>query len=256
MAWYPSETDMNENIVQGVDIGAMNDGIAGNGVISGMAVTPSGSPDTNVSVAVGGYIANGTCMAYAGGVVACGNADATNPRWDIIQANSSGVVAVKNGTAATPAVCPAPDANNIRIANIYRAANDNAIGAADIYNSRIIIGKFATLQSGTDTTASNGTKTVTFSTAYPSSGTVTVFCQSNTSNGFVSISAKSNTAFTVYAGLHQISVSLPAYPVHPMYSNESNTNTPGWYTVTTPVTLGTISVSAIAFSWIAIWSPS
>jgi hypothetical protein len=199
MAWYPSETDMDENIMQGVDVGAINDGIAGNGVVSGMAVTQSGSPNTNVSVAAGTYIANGTYKAYAGGVIACGAADGTNPRWDIIQANSSGVVAVKNGSAATPAACPAPDANNIRIAKIYRAANDNAIGTADIYNCRIIRESTCAMQFGS-TTGSSGT--VTFVTPFPTGGTYYVFTQAQTDHANVMITNTANTEFTYLVRTH------------------------------------------------------
>jgi len=64
-------------------------------------------------------------------------ADATNPRIDLVQVNTStGVVSKKNGTAAATPAAPAPDTDNIAIANVSVPANDTAITTNQITDRR------------------------------------------------------------------------------------------------------------------------
>jgi hypothetical protein len=68
-------------------------------------------------------LANATTQAVAAvSALALGAADATNPRIDIIQVDSTtGTVTVKAGTArATGPAAPAPDANNIALYEVTR----------------------------------------------------------------------------------------------------------------------------------------
>ena len=257
MAWYPSETDMNENIVQGVDIGAMNDGIAGNGVVSGMAVTPNGTPNTLVTVAAGTYIANGGYKSYAGASVDCltnkTGAGVTNPRWDIIQADSSGNVTAKNGTAATPAVCPAPDSGKIMIAKIYRPMNDDVINNTVngiIYNSRIIRESTCAMQFGS-TTGSSGT--VTFATAFPAGGSYYVFTQPQ--SGVVEVTSTVNTGFVYAAYAHTALVTGDAVAAFGVVVNKSGDPTAWYKTDTGNVNKVTVQSGSVTFNWVAIYKP-
>jgi hypothetical protein len=64
-------------------------------------------------------------------------ADVTNPRIDLVQVHATtGVVTKKNGTAAASPAAPAPDANNIAIANVSVPANDTAITTNQITDRR------------------------------------------------------------------------------------------------------------------------
>lgn len=64
-------------------------------------------------------------------------ADATNPREDIVQVHvTSGAVTKKDGTPAATPSAPAPDADNIIVAQVNVPANDTAIGNAQITDRR------------------------------------------------------------------------------------------------------------------------
>jgi hypothetical protein len=64
-------------------------------------------------------------------------ADATNPRIDIVQVNTTtGAVAKKNGTAAATPAAPAPDASNIVVAEVLLPANDTAVTTSQITDRR------------------------------------------------------------------------------------------------------------------------
>lgn len=104
-----------------------------NRVEEGLRVTASATPDTNVSVSAGAIRIDNTYTWVTAGTVACGGADSTNPRIDLIEADATGIY-FKLGTAAATAYAPDPTNNRIVLAEITRAASDNAIGAADINN--------------------------------------------------------------------------------------------------------------------------
>jgi hypothetical protein len=65
------------------------------------------------------------------------DADATNPRIDIVQVHTgTGVVTKKDGTAAATPSQPAPDASNLLIAAVSVPANDTAITNSQITDLR------------------------------------------------------------------------------------------------------------------------
>ena len=106
-----------------------------NHVVEGLWVTPQATPDTTVDVSAGKVRINGTIYnVSASSGLDMTAAHASLARYDIVQVNTSGTIARKGGTAAASPVVPLPDANNIRLCTVTRAANDNAVGSADINN--------------------------------------------------------------------------------------------------------------------------
>lgn len=110
------------------------------GVVSGCAVTAQATPDMTVAVASGRVVAG----ALPGVAVTAGNltiaaADATNPRFDLISVNSSGVKAVIAGTASTNPVFPLIPASTVILAAIYIPAGDTAINANQIRDKRVFV---------------------------------------------------------------------------------------------------------------------
>ena len=122
-----------------VDFDILAQGVNGEGVVSGAAVTPQGVPDTTVAVAAAVVRIAGTDVAYAGGNVDCGAAAAAFPRFDLIAIDNAGVASAVNGVAALVPVFPAVPANSVIVAAVWRAANDNTITAADIVDKRCLL---------------------------------------------------------------------------------------------------------------------
>jgi hypothetical protein len=107
-------------------------------VLSGCAVTAQGSPDLTVSVASGAVLSNGVRFAVGSGNVTIAEADATNPRLDLIVVNSSGTKTVRSGTAAVAPSPPAKTANDVVLAVVYVPATDTTIATAQIVDLRIV----------------------------------------------------------------------------------------------------------------------
>jgi hypothetical protein len=119
------------------DIDALVSGIAGNGILSGCAVTAQGSPNMTVAVAAGLVLIAGALVVVASGNVTIGAADATNPRFDLVVVNNAGT---KSVTAGTPAANPkAPDipADSVLLATVYVPANDTTIESAQIIQKQV-----------------------------------------------------------------------------------------------------------------------
>lgn len=146
--------------------------VKGNGVYTGLAPTASGTPDNKVVVASGRFAQGGTILNSAGGnSPTLAAADATNPRIDLIQMDTSAgapYITKKTGTAAANPVAPSPDANSIVVAYIYVRAT----GAApvikdtdDSVNAYIIDGRcYCPVKMGSATIVS-GNSTLTVSDA-------------------------------------------------------------------------------------------
>src|SRR3990172_2393448 len=116
--------NVNQSIWMETDIDALVQGIEGDGVLTGSAVTAQGSPDMTVAVAAGTARITGVYVGVAAGNVTITAADAIDPRIDVISINSGGT---KAATAGAPAANPkAPDlpANSIALAFVYLPAND------------------------------------------------------------------------------------------------------------------------------------
>lgn len=109
------------------------------GIITGCQVTAQGSPDMTVAVAVGSAFSNGKRFAIAAGNVTVGAADATNPRIDLIQIDSSGAKGITAGTPAANPVFPAIPADAAVLAAVYVPANDTDIDSNQIIDKRVFI---------------------------------------------------------------------------------------------------------------------
>jgi hypothetical protein len=101
-------------------------------------VTAQSSPDMSVQVAAATvYNASGTRIAGAQNTnLAIGAADATNPRYDLISFDASGVATVTAGTPAGSPTVPSLPANHVKLAVVKVAANATTIANAAIYDHR------------------------------------------------------------------------------------------------------------------------
>ena len=149
MGWYTDDT-----VEFSLDHNAVVDGIKGNGVISGCAVTEQGVPNNTVAVAAGVVIANGIRVVVSGVNKTC-VPHATLPLRAIISVSSVGLVTITHGTqaAAVPVgetgphcSAPTPPAipiNDVLICDIWVEANavpgDVVVHNADITDRRIMI---------------------------------------------------------------------------------------------------------------------
>lgn len=108
-------------------------------VLAGCACTAQGSPDMTVAVAKGAVLTNGVLKPITAGNVTITTADATNPRLDLIVADSSGAKQVRAGTAAANPKPPARTANDVLLAVVYVPASDTTIATAQIVDLRVLV---------------------------------------------------------------------------------------------------------------------
>lgn len=123
-----------------IDFNILQNGIAGNGVISGLAVTAQGTPDMSVAVSAGTVIIDGTVTAVSAGTVSITTANSTNARFDLIRVNSGGTLSALAGTASSNPVFPSPASTDVVLASVYIPAGDTAINFNQIVDKKIIIG--------------------------------------------------------------------------------------------------------------------
>ena len=122
-----------------VDFDIVALGFQRTGVLSGCAVSAQGTPDKTVAVAAGTVLVAGATVTVAAGNLTLDDADGTNPRFDLIAVNSSGVKAVTKGTAAANPVFPAVPAGSAVLAAVYLPAGSTVIVAGQITDKRMII---------------------------------------------------------------------------------------------------------------------
>lgn len=120
-----------------VDFDILQAGSVGTGVISGCAVTVSTLLTLNV--ASGTVAVLGVPATVTSGTVVIGTADATNPRFDLVVANSSGTKSVTAGTAAASPVFPAVPASSVCLAAVYVPALLTTVLSGDITDKRVAI---------------------------------------------------------------------------------------------------------------------
>ena len=122
-------------------------GIAGYGVISGMALSVTGSSMV-VTVAPGVIKATSGTAVYAGGTTTLSSGHATLPRTDlIIWDDSANNIAVREGTptaeSATQSKPPAldlADDNDLVLGKVYIAATATTIPSANLFQRRLLLG--------------------------------------------------------------------------------------------------------------------
>lgn len=112
------------------------------GVVTGCAVTTTGTTNGSVSVAVGTVRIAGRKIAVATGAVAIAANATGNPRFDLITVDTSGTKAVVAGTAAATPVFPTIPASRVVLAAVY-VANGHTVAtnlaANTITDKRVII---------------------------------------------------------------------------------------------------------------------
>lgn len=123
------------------DFDILTAGITGDGVISGCAVTAQGTPDGTVAVASGSIRIGGTIASVSSGNVTIPTGDATNPRFDLVAVDNTGVKSRIAGTPAANAVFPTIPASSIILAAVYVPANDSIVNANQIVDKRQLLGQ-------------------------------------------------------------------------------------------------------------------
>jgi hypothetical protein len=129
----------NQSIWMQTDIDALVSGFNGDGVISGCAVTAQGSPDMTVAVGSGTIQISATSYSITGANKAITAADGSNPRIDLICANTSSALTVTDGTAAANPKAPDIPANSVLLAMVYVPASDTDIDSNQITDKRVIV---------------------------------------------------------------------------------------------------------------------
>jgi hypothetical protein len=125
-----------------VDFDILVQGVNGEGVVSGCAVTAQGSPDMTVAVASGVVRIAGITASVTAGNVTIGAAHGSLPRFDLITVNTAGSKANTAGTANANPVYPSGGAaagSSIVLAAVYVPAADTTIGATQIEDKRVIL---------------------------------------------------------------------------------------------------------------------
>jgi len=108
------------------------------GVTSGCAASVTGA-DLNVTIAAGVVIIGSRDVIVASGTVAIGAGNATNPRFDLIVANTSGTKSVVAGIAAANPVFPAIPGASIVLHAVYVPANNATVQSNQIVDKRVAI---------------------------------------------------------------------------------------------------------------------
>lgn len=121
------------------DIDALVRAVAGDGVLSGCAVTAQGSPDMTVAVAAGIVQISGAAIAVAGANGTIGTADGTNPRLDVVSINASGTIVVTAGTPAAEPTAPSIPSTSAILALVRIPASDTTISSTQIVDKRVFV---------------------------------------------------------------------------------------------------------------------
>ena len=109
-------------------------GATDSGVIGGDAwlkTTAQGSPNLTVAVSTGAAFVAGVLTSAAATASLTGfAAPATNPRIDIVQISTAGVISRKAGSENVSPSAPAVDAGNLKLAEVY-----NRVGQTSVKNT-------------------------------------------------------------------------------------------------------------------------
>lgn len=130
--------DANGQPIFEVQLQAMSEAAAGNGVASPSALEPTaGTADLDVDVAAGDVVYNDTTTSFTATTVTLSAGD-TEDRWDIIVADTAaGAVTVREGTAAQYPTPPALGSDDVLIAVVFVEASATQIAGSDILSWRL-----------------------------------------------------------------------------------------------------------------------
>ena len=110
------------------------------GVVTGLATTAQAVPDMSVNVSEGIiYMQDGERFEVEADTMAVVEADADNPRIDIIYINGTGLVSYMPGVAAAEPTAPETPSSSQLLAEIAVAKNATAIETANITDKRKLI---------------------------------------------------------------------------------------------------------------------
>ena len=110
------------------------------GVVSGLTVTAQDVPDMSVNVSSGViYMQDGERFEVEADTMNVVEADADNPRIDIIYINGTGLVSYMPGVAAEEPTAPETPLSSQLLAEIAVAKNATAIETANITDKRKLI---------------------------------------------------------------------------------------------------------------------
>lgn len=129
--------DANQAELHEADLLILAAALNGYSVLSGCAVAAQGVPDMTVAVAAGSVLVGGVPAAVAAGNVTV-TADATNPRYTLIEVDSAGAKSANSGTAAANPTKPTPTSTKVVLAEVYIPANDTAVASGQITDKRVL----------------------------------------------------------------------------------------------------------------------
>lgn len=119
------------------DVSILVAGLNAEGVASGCAVSPQGSPNMTVAVASGSVRIGGATVAVTSGNVTITSNSSGNPRLDLICVNSSGTKSAQAGTAAAVPKYPSIPASSVVLAAVLVPTGASSITANNITDKRV-----------------------------------------------------------------------------------------------------------------------
>jgi hypothetical protein len=211
-------------------------------VISGCAVTAQGSPNMTVAVATGVVISAGTHYTVGAGNGTITTADATNPRLDLVVANSAGAIAVRAGTPGANPKPPNKTAGDVLLAVVFVPAADTAIQSNQITDLRVLI-RHSVLQNADDSAT---LEPIAAEPAPPAAG-LKLYAKSVAGRTLPKIVGPSGLDTILQVGLHGNAVF--------MLAPQSGTTAPTVWggTITTAATMSVQQTIASANPWQATW---
>lgn len=132
------------------DLAILENALEGLRVESGCAVTAQGTPDLTVAVAAGAVSIGGLDVTVAGGNSSAMTADATNPRWYLIEIDTAGAIQLNAGTAAASPIPPTPTAARVVVAAVYLPATAPSVDGTTSANGKGKIIDKRVLRTGLD----------------------------------------------------------------------------------------------------------
>lgn len=132
----------DQAMVDKVDLDILAAGHAGSGVVSGCAVTSTGTGNGSTTVAAGTVRVVETLATVTSGALVHAANSSGNPRYDLVTVNNAGTKAVTQGSAAASPVFPAIPADSVVLAAV-RIPNghttSSTIAANTITDKRVTV---------------------------------------------------------------------------------------------------------------------
>jgi hypothetical protein len=185
-----------------VDFQIIQQGIAGNGVLSGLGITASGT--ANLTVAAGAIALNGLSHVTTGTTtVTITSNGAANPRWDLVifRVGTGPMVLTGTPTAAPYTPFPAPTwSTDVVLGSVYMAPGASVVNTADLTPKAVIPSRQrpgvvnvldfgadpnAVTVSPTGVTVTGASSTTAFQNAYNALPTITLPSYQSSTNTYI-----------------------------------------------------------------------